>query len=115
MRYFESSHHIEDTARCARYNLNTIVQPSDIFSNTLTTNTSMTLHVHEVSNGQKDLLCLLCQLSKSGVNGMIVAKYAHKLQNDLVGEIVKAWVSLDVVSKHCKTPIENTAVFPVPD
>lgn len=35
--------------------------------------------------------------------------------NSLVGDRISTWVSLTSVSSICNTPIENVAVFPVPD
>lgn len=45
----------KDSARCSRNNMLPIIQLSDVISNICTSNTSMTLHTHVISQGKNNL------------------------------------------------------------
>lgn len=60
--------HVLDTTWSADHDLRTILKSLHIITDTGTTNTCVALHVHEVTNGDDNLLNLLSQLTGWGKN-----------------------------------------------
>lgn len=52
-----------DTSWGTDNNVNTILEDLHVISNNGTTNTGVTLNIHEITDGNDDLLDLLCQLT----------------------------------------------------
>lgn len=60
--------HVLDTTRCSDNDLGTILKGLHIIANTGSTNAGVALDLHEVANGDDDLLDLLSQLTSRGKN-----------------------------------------------
>jgi len=60
--------HVLDTTRSANNNLGTILKGLHVIANTGSTNAGVALDLHEVANGDDDLLDLLSQLASGGKN-----------------------------------------------
>lgn len=58
--------HICDSAWCTRHNVLAVIQLADVFTDICTSNTSMALHVHVVTEGHHDGLDLSCKFASRG-------------------------------------------------
>jgi len=60
--------HVLDTTRSADNNLRSILKSLHILTNVCSTNASMAFDVHKVTDGNDDLLNLLCEFASRGEN-----------------------------------------------
>ena len=110
----------KDPSRSARYDMLPIVQLPDILTNVRPSDTGMALHTHVVSNGQHYLWRQSMNNSNERVDFFFLwwlhlVTFCICTASSLVGERIRACVSLSWMSTFWRTEMEKVAVFPVPD
>ena len=79
--------HVMDTARSSNNDLRTLLKSLHVITNTSTTNACVALNIHEISNGNNDLLNLLGKLTGWCENeGLALLDVGVELLEDRNGE-----------------------------